>query len=277
MASKYSVIQYAPNPITGERINIGVIAFDNDIAHVSFISNWKRVKAFAGMDVTFLKELAQEFEALASGQLALPSLEQGPQLNEKLIAEITTKWANSVTLTSPRASLQSLDDVLSAASSQFLTQPRARQRAYRDRRSAVGIATDSLRHALELRAGPEQATKWLHRERELKGKYGPHIFDVVIANGSPRVAVQGVSFELPEARQLDQFVDAVAFQVFDTRQASDDLQIGILALPPVAKSHQRAKSIYDRAIKTYTGLEAHVIEEHDAESWAYEQIEKIPL
>jgi Protein of unknown function (DUF3037) len=29
MASKYSVIQYVPDPIADERINIGVIAFDN--------------------------------------------------------------------------------------------------------------------------------------------------------------------------------------------------------------------------------------------------------
>ncbi|MBD2294685.1 DUF3037 domain-containing protein [Anabaena sphaerica FACHB-251] len=28
MASKYSVIQYVPDPIADQRINIGVIAFD---------------------------------------------------------------------------------------------------------------------------------------------------------------------------------------------------------------------------------------------------------
>ncbi|MGL4618228.1 MAG: DUF3037 domain-containing protein [Chroococcidiopsis sp.] len=29
MASRYSIVQYVPNPITDERINIGVVAFDD--------------------------------------------------------------------------------------------------------------------------------------------------------------------------------------------------------------------------------------------------------
>ena len=273
MASRYSIIQFSPNAVSGERINIGVIAFDQQSARVTFVSNWKRVKAFAHADVTFLKDLAQEFQLLASDQLALPGTEFGPKLNEQLIQQITSAWANSIQLTPPRSSLKAVDDLLTSISSQFLTQPIIHERPYRDRRSAVSLARNTLQKALEDQGGKETAQKYLHTQAEIKGKYGPHVFDVVVANGSPKIAVQGVSFELPEATQLDQLVDAVAFQVFDIRQENKRLQLGILALPPTSLSHSRAKKIYKRAVRTYEGLDAQVIEEKDAESWARNQIQ----
>ncbi len=277
MISKYSVIQYMPSAISGERINIGVIAFDNEKARVNFVSHWRRVKSFAGEDVEFLKELAEEFRLLSSDQLALPGTELGPKLNEELIAQITSSWANSIQLTSPRSSLKPVDELLSQTTNQFLRQPAMEERPYRDRRSAASIAKSTLRRAVEDKAGREAAEKYFHSQREITGRYGPHVFDVVIANGSPKVAVQGVSFELPEATQLDQLVDAVAFQVFDVRQAHSKINVGILALPPTSSSHSRAKKIYQRARKTYEGLHAEVIEEHDADAWARRQIEQVSL
>ena len=273
MPSKYSIIQFSPNAVSGERINIGVIAFDQQSARVNFVSNWTRVKSFARADVRFLKDLAQEFQLLSSDQLALPGTGLGPSLNERLIQEITSSWANSVQLTVPRSSLKPIEELIKSISAQFLTQPATHERPYRDRRSAASVARITLQRALEDLAGKDKAERYLHTQSEVKGKYGPHVFDVVVANGSPKIAVQGVSFELPEATQLDQLVDAVAFQVFDIRQANKKLQVGILALPPTSQSHSRARRIYKRARRTYEGLDAQVVEEADAETWARDQVQ----
>lgn len=276
MTSKYSVIQFVPNAISGERINIGVIAFNEEKISVRFLANWARVRRFAGTDIAFLKDFAHEVEESISSQLALPGFKTIELLNESLINKISSDWANSVQLTTPRASLKPFNELLDSASKQFLMQPVHQEKAYRDRRSAAMIAKIIVREAIEEYAGKEQIAKLIHSQREIPGKYGPHVFDTVVANGSAYMAIQSVSFELPEATQLDQLVDAVAFQIFDVRQIDKKLPIGILALPP--KSQQsRSYKIYDRAQRTYKGLDATVITESEATTWVREHVKGVPL
>lgn len=55
MASRYSIVQYVPNPITDEWINIGVVAFDDNDVRVQFVNNWGRVQAFGREDINFLR------------------------------------------------------------------------------------------------------------------------------------------------------------------------------------------------------------------------------
>ena len=57
MVSRYSIIQYVPNPIADERINIGVVAFNEDAVRTHFLSNWERVRYFGMEDTEFLKKL----------------------------------------------------------------------------------------------------------------------------------------------------------------------------------------------------------------------------
>ena len=59
MPSRYSIIQYVPNPIADERINIGVLAFDENLVKVSFLKNWQRVKDFGGENIDFLQDFAE--------------------------------------------------------------------------------------------------------------------------------------------------------------------------------------------------------------------------
>jgi hypothetical protein len=266
-----------PNTISGEQINIGVIVFDNETVKVNFISHWRRVKSFVGADIQFLKDLAEEFRRASSDQLALPGIELGPKLNEALINQITSKWNNSIQVTPPRASLKPLDELLPQVSMQFLKQPVWGVRLYRDRRSAAHIAKIAIRKAFDEKAGKDATDKYYHTQHEVAGMFRPHLFDVVIANGSPKVAVQGLSFELPEATFLDQLINSTAFQIFDSKKAYSGLRVGILALPPLTKRQSRAYKIYKVARDTFTGLHAEFIEEDDVEVWAKRQAEQVSL
>lgn len=277
MTAKYSVIQFAPNAISGERINIGVIVYSESDSRVRFLTNWRRVRAFSGGDVGFLKDFAAEMEALASSQLSYLFNDTGPDKVWSYVEKFSERWANSIMLTPPRSSLKSLDKLLETISSEFLTQPRARERGYRNRLAAASIAKDALFKALEDREDKPDATKYLQSQQQVIGKYGPHQFDAVVGNGAPRIAAHGISFELPEAVQLDQLVDAVAFQVFDTYEAHPDLHIGILALAPKGRSPKHAKKAFDRATRTYEGLSAEVVLESDAETWAKSRVSTIEL
>jgi len=275
MTAKYSVIQFAPNAISGERINIGVIVYSETSSRVKFLSNWKRVRAFMGGDVAFLKDFASEMEAFASSQLSYLFNQGGPDNVRPYVEKSSERWANSITLTAPRSSLKPLDKLLETVSSEFLTQPRARERGYRNRLVAASIAKDALFKALADRKDEPEATKHLQSQQQVTGKYGPHQFDAVVANGLPRIAAHGISFELPEAVQLDQLVDAVAFQVFDTREAHPDLHIGILALAPKDRSPKHARRAFERATRTYEGLSAEVVLEGDAATWARSRVSDI--
>ena len=50
MPSRYTLIQYRPDPASDERLNIGVIAWDADGAHVVFVESWEHVRLFTGQD-----------------------------------------------------------------------------------------------------------------------------------------------------------------------------------------------------------------------------------
>ncbi len=68
MASRYSIIQYVPNPIADERINIGIVAFNDQLVKTRFVKSWKRVRCFATdeSDIDYLQEFTANMQKLAS-------------------------------------------------------------------------------------------------------------------------------------------------------------------------------------------------------------------
>src|ERR1700712_1684377 len=120
MPAKYSVIQFVPDPIAGERINIGVIAFDKYRVVVRFLKQWERVKRFANDDVQFLQDFADNCISAVSPNLLLPTSERFPRLDESKIIEMAHGWKNSIQLTEPRGSTKVADDLLSEIASRFL-------------------------------------------------------------------------------------------------------------------------------------------------------------
>lgn len=66
MVSRYSIIQYVPDAIANERINIGVLAFDDQVVRVKFLAKWNRVVHFApSADISFLKAITAQLQVTA--------------------------------------------------------------------------------------------------------------------------------------------------------------------------------------------------------------------
>jgi len=56
MPSYYSVVQFLPDPIRDEKVNLGVLAYNDSGVLVShFIRDWKRIRNFADMRWRFSK------------------------------------------------------------------------------------------------------------------------------------------------------------------------------------------------------------------------------
>ena len=72
MISKYTVVQYLPDPLNGECINIGVVVLGDGQVLSRFLGEWDRVECFSGgRDITFLRHFAERVHESDPEQLAL--------------------------------------------------------------------------------------------------------------------------------------------------------------------------------------------------------------
>jgi hypothetical protein len=112
MKSQYAVIQYVPDQVRGERINIGVLAFDVDHAEdikVAFLKKWDRVRVFSQHDIQFVLDYVERIQIGRLTQADLGTMRQRrPYIN--------------VQLTEARGSLESVDALLAWAKDRFLVE-----------------------------------------------------------------------------------------------------------------------------------------------------------
>src|SRR4051812_42848901 len=102
--SRYAVVRYVPDPLREEYINIGVIVV-TDHGHFSgsrFLDRWSRVQRIAGVDTSFLKDIALDLSRLADRQASL-SPDQ-PFTSERL-SHLAAEWQNTVQFSDARASV----------------------------------------------------------------------------------------------------------------------------------------------------------------------------
>lgn len=261
MASYYSIVQYVPDPVADERLNVGVIAFGDGVIRSKFIRNWSRPRMFGNEDVSFLKQFAADVATWTSPQIVIPGLDEGVRLTPEGFRRLAGTWINSIQFTEPKASLLPPDQALMAAS-RFLREPPIKHRGFRDRRAAVGLAFRGLHEALVERAGPK-AGGALDKNYKVQGSLDEHRFDLAIHNGKPLLAAHCLSFEGPANRDLEQEIDAAAWSIDDVLAAYPLLSIGVITLAPKGKS-----KTYDRAVHVFQGLKATVVTEDQVTEWA---------
>ena len=120
MASYYSIIQYVPNPIANERINIGVLIFDDKEIKVKFLKNWNRVKNFCMGDITFLRDFESQMQKAVSQGLLFPGDPLLDQPRQDRLQRVSESWMNSIQFTEPNFSLKSVDKLLEDSIKKYL-------------------------------------------------------------------------------------------------------------------------------------------------------------
>lgn len=123
MASYYSIIQYVPNPIANERINIGVLIFDDKEIKVKFLKNWNRVKNFCMGDITFLRDFESQMQNAVSQGLLFPGDSLLDQPRQERLQRVSESWMNSVQFTEPNFSLKPVDKLLEDSIKKYLIEP----------------------------------------------------------------------------------------------------------------------------------------------------------
>ena len=272
MASRYSVIQYVPNPIADERINIGVLAFDDQDVKVKFLSRWNRVSCFGpSSDLLVIKDFATRMREATENGLLFPGDEPSDTPRHERLAKISKGWINSIQFTAPRGSLEPLDALLEDVIETYLMEPSEKTRRLRDRQTAARVTTSKIRHALQQVYDSDRAKELLKEDFEIRGRHQPHTFDVTVANGRPIFSAHGISFEVQTPEHLR---ESLAWKITDIKEAKPDFPLAIVALPPVPETsdYARLENLYRSTMKTYTDLGAEVLEEEKIEKWASDRL-----
>ena len=278
MASRYSVIQYVPNPIADERINIGVIVFDEEIIKVHFLRSWERIKYFGREDIKFLRVFAYRMGQASKNGLLFPNDDpNNGQSRVDRLHKVSRGWINSIQFTEPRGSLENVDSLFEDAINTYLVDEIPVQQNMRDRQSAKKIVTSGVRNVLRERLG-KRGSEFLKKDADaiVKGVSDSHNFDVLVANGRPYLAAHGVSFEI---RTHKETLDALSWWIKDVKELDGSFPLAIVTLPPKPESldYSRLFDTYNHTKETYTNLGASVLGEEDFPTWTDRILEKVDL
>jgi hypothetical protein len=280
MASKYSVIQYVPDPIADERINFGVLAFDDQTVRVEFLHHWDRVRCFSKTDTSFLHDFAKQMKESAESGLLFPSDKANNEIppHERL-ESFALESMNSIQFTQPRASLRDVESLIENVTAKFLVdKPKVKSNG-RDRQYAARITTSKIREAFNEYFSANNK-KWKdYFKHDLSGQKGKHDFDVVVANGTPYLAAHGISFEV-QVNQL--LIESVYWRVDDIKEQMPDFPIAVIALPPKHDSgdrqdRKRLENLYQKSTEILRGMNTQVLDESEVEPWAKKTLRNTSL
>lgn len=273
MASRYSIVQYVPNPIADERINIGVVAFDDNDVRVQFLNNWSRVQAFGREDIHFLRDFAKRMNFAASEGLLFPGDEPDGTPKHERLKKIARGWINSIQFTEPHGSLDNVENLLEDIAQTYLVNV-VPTKTKRNRQDAARITTSIIRKTLISYDDKPALKEMLKNDFPVKGSHKEHKFDAVVANGQPYFAAHGISFEvqIPESLQ-----DSISWMISDVKESDPKLPIGIVALPPKQEwqDYEKLNEVYQTTISTYRDLGAEVLQENEVQPWASQTIDKL--
>lgn len=261
--SNYIVIKYIPNPLSDEGINVGVIAFSGDQVRAQLTDDFSRARAFAKADPKLLRATLSDIR-----QLIVQNA-----LTESKIFRMCDTWKNEVQFTAPRASIQSVEQLLREATAQFLpvaTQLPIVQRV--GKRRAVKIAVESLTGRITQRFQTTKvaARKLIRLDYEAAGRLEQHEFDLALVNGELKLAAVALSFARENKSQLKRDLDAAAFVLEDMRKLNKRLSLAVLGYrtDSVSEDVRRAEILFAN-----WGVE--VITENKVDEWASTVVQKL--
>lgn len=253
MASEYTIVQYLPNPITGERVNVGVIVLGEDRAYCRFLKNWRRVKQFGAEDLGFLRAFARDTSNACSPQQSFEHVPETAKLDRAIVARMIEEWANSLQLTPLRGSLLEAKDLLGQLASRFLVEPQTVTRGYLDRKHAASMAIRSVSEVVSEKSHGMK-TDLVHTRYPVRGEFSSHKFDVAVANGVPFFLAHGLSFETSE-KEREEAVQLALWGFRDVREEDAELPMGVVLVPP-----KKQTTAYKDILQQFKRLNVSVIE-----------------
>jgi hypothetical protein len=261
MTSYYSIIQLTSDPVADERINLGLIAIEGSETSLWFTKDAARPASFLGRQFgqddieRLINDVREDLDATLIGEDLVD-----------LVRGLADRWRRTVRITTPRASMLNLDELVSTVAPRAFpqwTRPESRKRA-RDRRTAIAIARRTLNAVLSQapRAVRVQSNVTVHGQRQ------NHTLELGLANGAIRRGVSGLSFE-GFSPDRERELDALKWMVDDVKTLDQSFPISVVVLSPEASGEA------GNDLSVLASLGAELVQESELDQWAVQVVEAI--
>jgi len=267
MSAFYIVVQYVPDPVADERINIGVIVFGDGRIYSRFVRKWGRVQRFGGeSDIAYIHEFVEYIQSSRMPRF-LNNVVDEQRVGEKEISRMAEEWNGSIRLTKPKASLYRPDVLLERMASLMLRDAHPVMRRARNKQFVANIAATILRSAiLDSTGSKEFAENLVQRHIDVHGHLDRHKCDIGVQNGHLLHGAWTVSFDISDPSKIDSDIKRAAWAIDDIRKANTKLPLSVLALRDSGE-RERGES-YSGAAKIFDSLGARLVDEADVLNWA---------
>ncbi len=244
----FSVVQFTPDPRAGEFMNLGIFVFNDagDVASTVMYSP-KRLNSFAGKDVTRAVN-----RALADLRAMVTTGDD--------VREAATRWAQSIRLTEPRASLMPLDELLEQLTGTLLRPPTSRRRST--------PKSEVLRNAaVSFERVFDQSDVTVQQSVAVEGAKTQHEVDLSLRNGHLILAAQALSFDRLPSKDIDRDVNSVAWVLDDIGRGREAPALAVFVAPPPPDNPQN-QDAYLEASSLFRSLDAVVVSPGQIEEFA---------
>jgi hypothetical protein len=277
MPTYYTVVQYVPDPVADERINIGVIAFGDGRISSRFVKNWGRVQKFGTLkNIGFARDFARRIERASVGQES--EAEQGAllrgvardEITEDALLRMIEESGNLIQFTPAQAAIGTPEELLPNLARLFLRGPVAAPAAFRDRQQAARLAVATARKAVQMRLGMPDVKNIVRSNYTLAGDLVKNLtVDMAVVNAEVQEVAEAVSFETHNMAELDDQVERIIFRLDDIKSAHPRARRDVFVFTPKQdkRGFAEARRRYEDFIVSCEKIDANLIPEYEADSW----------
>ena len=267
---RYSLIQYVPDPVRDERVNVGVAVTGGDetapaaAVRSAFLPKGEmgRLKQLGGIDqFDLVLDLAEQMSGGRSREGATSPGDSAQFWDADALDRASREWANVLRITRPRSFVfDDPDLLLQRLYKQLVERPKRHVERSRDRRWVSKRVLDSFERALKARDPGINLSQHLERNRTIHGRDDSHVFALEVRNGRPKFLVDALSVEGGEESSRKTEVDALKWKVEDVVKAlKGSLRVAVAAIGPDERLDPQAR--------VFESLGAELIREAALDSW----------
>lgn len=268
MAAFFSVVRFVPDSVANEAVNIGLLVASGARIEVRTLSDWDRVKHFAGANWREARRLVEELQQDPKAFLGVGQVNVADDLRAAI-----AQWTRALQFSDVRASLDTFDDVMTSLEPMVLVGQRADMLPLQNRRAVVvRTVYRAMSSAFELRF-ERKARGLVKQHARVSGRRTKHKLDVGVVNGSVYAGAFALSFATGQPDRQWKDTDAVAFAVDDLRATG--LEAPLCVVTDVSPDDGTEEAVR-RADALFAEMGLETVAVRDVDEWARRAITAVP-
>lgn len=261
MITQYTVIQFVPNPVAGEIVNVGVIALQGN--QVKCKTDLHRARTF-GRDKDAYLYLQEFIEGLMDRcQIG----ERKDPITEATLQDWISNWHSTIRLTPFRGGALELDAMLDHASRVFLGTDAPGRRTAVTKYIPIRIAKNVFTEIIKNRH--LEGLYHVKPGGDVSGTSMTHPIDLGLYNHSLRLFIRGINYNIKTNGQLGRDVRDIALSILDLKPANQGLDMAVVIDGPT--SHPEHEGLE----KVCRSHDVSIVPTAEIKNWAEQTIDNL--